>query len=184
MCERAILDTAASVLLCIERLVSSQVGDLAARTLALRVVVSRLGEQDARGWWASRIWGRGELVFGPVFARSWSRQRLVLALAGARVAETGALAGAASGQPSLFRLDAAFDAALDHSLEFFDLETAVEICNIVDEWDCTGHVDLASLAALPRCKGDGNLAVAGLVDRILQTLGTLESNSWPIALAP
>jgi hypothetical protein len=120
---------------------------LQARVLALRVVVSRLGEEDAWRRWNSRVW-RAKIVLEPIFKETWSRQRLVLAVGAARVDEARRLGKEIDAGGHLFHLEPAFDAALDHAMALLDLDRCMALNEIVDKVSWAGVVDVKSLTHL------------------------------------
>lgn len=121
--------------------------DLQARVAALRIVVSRLGEDDAWRRWNSRVW-RAKIVLEPIFKETWPRQRLALALAAGRVDETKRLGKEIDAGGHLFHLEPAFDASLDHAIALLQLDRCTAVNEIADKVPWASIADLKSLTHL------------------------------------
>jgi hypothetical protein len=143
-----------SAVLAIENELAETLTRVQARLTALRVVISRLGEADAWACWNSAIWTRGQLVMSPVFAETWPRQRLILAIAAASAAEASHFAPEATSKPRLFLVDPSFDAILGRKLSLLSIGSCARVCAIVDGLDWSQIADLRPLGALSPIRGD------------------------------
>jgi hypothetical protein len=92
--------------------------------LATRLFLAGTGERER--WWPSNLWdSAGDIALKPLFPETWSRQRLVLGNLVARTAEARELKRSLGDKRrSLFFLDPAFDAAVDHDLRIIAMDAA------------------------------------------------------------
>ena len=145
----------------VDELLRPSLSRLEARVTSVRLILSRLGETDALGLWASQVWTRGHMLYGPIFRSTWPRQRMLLALAAARIAESDRLE-ATNGASSLFTFDPHFDARIIHKLRLLNISTCTEIGDLIDSMPVHASHDLSSLTILERFK---DAEYPSLVDR-------------------
>ena len=150
-----------------------------ARVATLRTLLSRLGEDDAWKLWNSSIWMRGHIVLLPIFPATWSRQRLLLAIAAAREAVTSRGGDKRSVLAHVFKIEPAFDAALDRALQLIPVDAYDEICVLVDQFSWSELDSLESLADLTRPSGPETDTLIDQIDLLgSQLSGLYRTNAW------
>jgi hypothetical protein len=133
----------------LERELTFSMSTFEAKLSAVRILISRLGESDCLAWWASSVWSRGHALYAPIFRETWPKQRLILSLAAARVADHDFLrATDAAGGASLFALDPALDARIEHKLRLLDLSVCISLGDRLKEAPSLHVGSLASLRNL------------------------------------
>lgn len=161
-----------SVVHSIEDLLHPSLSRLEARLSSVRIVVSRIAEADALGWWASSVWTRGHILYAPIFRSSWPKQRMLLALAAAAAAASDG--AAASSARSLFALDARLDARIAHKLLLLDTSVYAAIGQHIDSMPIAAISDLASLANLKPPEDDEYGPQVGTVSATIAALAAAD----------
>lgn len=163
----------------IENRFSGSLTEVQARIAALRMLVSRLGEDDAWSLWNSSIWTRGHIVLRPIFTETWPRQRVLLAIAAASIATSSSDAEVTSSLARVFKLNPTFDATLQRSMMLIGVDVYKGIGAVVDQLPWSQVQSLEPLIALGRPDGSSADALVELVCKVNTYLGGVSrSDPW------